>query len=182
MARFIRRWNKRGGRAISTLERVIIKNSATVKVGGFVLLSSGFAAPATAGAAIYGLCVGIVTQLDIPLDSRTVDPSAIYDGTFVAGINGSYAAASNNQTVKKICAQIDITPDLVVSSAPDAAIGTTTGSDLKGNYTDLVDDITVDENNNGNSFTASAQLAILGVDPQNSANGLYTIHERQMTA
>jgi len=182
MARFVRRWNKRGGRAVSTLDRVIIKNSATVKVGGFVLLSSGFASPATAGAAIYGLCVGIVTQLDIPLDSRTADSSLVYDGTFVAGVNGSYAAASNNQTVKKICAQIDITPDLVVSSAPDAAIGTTTGSDLKGNYTDLVDDITVDENNNGNSFTASAQLSILGVDPQNSANGLYAIHERQMTA
>lgn len=182
MARFIRRYNKNGGRAVSTLARHIITNSATVKVGGFVKLAAGFASPATAGAPIFGLCIGIESEKGIPLDSRTVDPSAIYNGTFTSGPNGSYAAASDNQTVKKVKAVIDITPDLVVSSAPDAAIGTTTGSNLAGGYTDLVDDITVDENNNGNAFTTVAQLLILGVDPLNSANGLYMVAERQGVA
>lgn len=181
MARFIRRYNKNGGRAVSTLARHIITNSAAVKIGGFVLLSAGFASPATAGSKIFGLCIGFESPKGIPLDSRTVSQSDVFDGTFVAGTSGSYTASADNQTDKMIKAVIDITPDLVVSSAPDAAIGTTAGSNLAGGYTDLLDDITVDENNNAAAFTTVAQLMILGVDPELSTNGLYMVAERQGT-
>ncbi len=171
----------RWGGIKGVLEDRIIANSQVITTGGFVNLVSGFVDGADAGERIWGLCVGIVTNFGggIPLDRLT--PGTDYHGTYVSGALGTqkYTAASDNQTVDKICARIDISPDLVVSNVPDAAIGTTTGSDLAGNYTDIITDVQADENNATNAFTTVAQLVILGVDPQDSTKGLYQVMERQ---
>lgn len=171
----------RWGGTKGILEDRIIANSQVITSGGFVNLVSGFVDGADAGERIWGLCVGIVTKngSGLPLDRLT--PGTDYHGTYVNGPLGTqkYTAASDNQTVDMICARIDVSPDLVVSNVPDADIGTTTGSNLAGNYTDIITDTQVDENNNTNAFTTVATLVILGVDPQNSTKGLYQVMERQ---
>lgn len=182
MAYFKPRFYRWGG-ASGIFEDRIIANSQVITTGGFVNLVSGFVDGADAGERIWGLCVGIVGSLPstkgIPLDKMT--SGVDYHGTYVAGTLGTqkYTAASDNQTVDQICARIDISPDLVVSNVPDAAIGTTSGSNLAGNYTDLITDVQVDENNNSAAFTTIAQLVILGVDPEDSTKGLYQVVERQ---
>lgn len=169
----------RWGRSEGVYVDLIIANSQVIKTGGLVNLVSGFVDGADAGERILGLCVGIVNSNGIPLDKLT--SGVDYDGTYVAGALGTqqYTASSDNQTDKMIRARIDISPDLVMSNEPDAAIGTTTGSNLAGNYTDIASDVQVDENNAGNAFTTIAQLYIVGVDPNDSTKGLYTIMEKQ---
>lgn len=182
MAYFKPRTYRWGGTS-GIFEDRIIANSQVITTGGFVNLVSGFVDGADAGERIWGLCVGIVGSLNltkgIPLDKMT--SGSDYHGTYVAGQLGvqKYTAAADNQTVDQICARIDISPDLVVNNVPDSAIGTTTGSNLAGNYTDLVSDTQVDENNAGNAFTTVATLVILGVDPEDSTKGLYQVMERQ---
>lgn len=178
MAYFQPRTYRWGGTS-GVFEERIIANSQVITTGGFVNLVSGFVDGADAGERIWGLCVGIVNAKGIPLDKLT--PATDYNGTYVGGNLGTqkHTAASDNQTVKPVYARIDISPDLVVNNVPDAAIGTTTGSNLAGNYTDLVSDTQVDENNATNAFTTVAQLVILGVDPEDSTKGLYQVMERQ---
>ena len=58
---------------------------------------------------------------------------------------------------------------------------TSTGSsDEAGGYTDLITAYQVDESNGAASFAAVAQLNIIGIDPTDSANGMYTAAERQI--
>ena len=58
---------------------------------------------------------------------------------------------------------------------------TSTGSsDEAGSYTDLVTSYQVDESNGSNAYNVVAQLTIVGIDPSNSSNGLYTAAERQI--
>lgn len=168
---------------------VIITNSATLKVGGLVKLASGFASAVTAGDAIYGVAVGFVGTTDqnvgLPLDKLT--SGVDYDGSYTAGGpgTGTYVAASDNQTDKKIAVRVRIDQGMVMTNTPDATIGTTSGSNLKGGYTDVADYLTVDENNNSAAFTTKAQLFILGVggghnyENISSSVGLYMIAEKQ---
>ena len=164
-------------------ESRIIANSQVITTGGLVNLVSGFIDGADAGERIFGLVMGIhgsLTTADgVPLD--LLSSANDYDGTYVPGVIGTqkYTASADNQTDKKIEAQIDIAPDLVMSNEPDAAIGTTAGSELAGNFTDIVSDVQVDENNAAAAFTTIAQMIIFGLDPDNSAFGLYGFMEKQ---
>lgn len=167
---------------------VIIKNSSTITVGGLVSLSSGFATAATAGARVYGVCVGIIGSKDgnhgIPLDKLASGTD--YDGTFTAGGPGTqaYAAASDNQTDKKIAARVRIDIGMAMTNEPDAALGTTSGSNLKGAFTDIASATQVDENNATNAFTTVAQLVLLGVggdinyEDVATTHGVYMIMEK----
>lgn len=168
---------------------VIIANSQVITTGDMVNIVSGFADGADAGERIYGVAVGFVGGLEsnkgIPLDKLVSGTD--YDGTFTAGAHGTqaYTASADNQTDKKVMVRVRIDHGMVCSNVPDATIGTTTGSNLKGNYTDLITQSQVDENNNGNAFTTIAQLVILGVggsyqfENVASTNGLYMIMEKQ---
>lgn len=168
---------------------VIIGDSATITAGGLVTLASGFVAATTAGDRVYGLCVGFVATLEqsrgIPLDKLSATND--FDGTYTAGGLGTnkYVATSDNQTDKKIAARIRIDPGMVMTNEPDAALATTTGSDLKGNFTDVTSDTQVDENNSTNSFTTIAQLVIhgrggdLNFEEVSTTFGIYQIMEKQ---
>lgn len=153
-----------------------IKNSTTVYKGSFGIFSSGFVSPATAGGRIALFIENLVTKNGYPLEEAE---SSEYDGTFTAGAEGvsNYASSADNQTDKqiKILGFIPRPGIDIFSSAPDATIGTSTGSNLNGYYSDLVDSISVDESS-AHETTAS-QLTIHGVDPNNSANGLYSVAE-----
>lgn len=162
---------------------VIINNSITVTVGDMVYgIDGNLCALAVAGSQILGVVQGFVTPKGVPLDQLTAGTD--YDGTYTAGgVNvGKYVAASDNSSDKKIKARVQITPGDFYSCAPDATIGTTAGSDSIGYNTDITDEDAVDEDTAAAATTATAQLAILGLDPENSSNGLYMIKESQLLA
>ena len=160
---------------------VVINNSITVTIGDMVYgIDGNLLALAVAGSKILGVVTGIISSDGVPLDRLTAGTD--YDGTYTAGgVNvGNYVASADNSTDKLIKARVLITPGEVFSGTPDATIGTTTGSDSIGYVTDLADEDQVDENTAAANTTNTAQLAILGLDPENTSNGLYTIFERQI--
>lgn len=146
----------------------ILTNSITVTELDSVKLASGFVALGTAGASVFGHVLAIRKDLGVGVDSTGAAGAEF--GSFV----GTFATASDNQTVAKVRAEVDVSKNVLYSVTPDAAIGTTTGSNLAGYYTDLVDEDATDENT---AATTTAQYAIHGVDIQNSANQVVNIFE-----
>lgn len=146
----------------------IFANSITVTELDSVKLASGFVALGTTGASVFGHVTGIRTDKGVGLDSTGVAGAEM--GTFV----GTFATASDNQTVAKVRGNIDIAKLTVYSAELDAAIGTTTGSNLGGYYADIADEDTLDEST---AATTTGQYALHGVDPANSAQALATIFE-----
>lgn len=151
------------------VRQYILKNSVTYTVGDAVVIASGFLDIATAGARLLGVLEGFVDNNGLSLDHKEAD----FDGTLTSATQ-TYLTASDNQTDKKVRGLVRVDPYAVYSSTPDATIGTTTGSNLQGYYTDLLDEDQVDEST---AATTAAQLWIHGVDPDNSSNGLYSIAE-----
>lgn len=161
------------GRANGIRFDVIIANSATITLGDMVNAASGFAALAGAGGRILGCVVGFRDANGLDLN----DSHASYDGTWTESTK-TYVATSDNQTDKQIRAILDIDPFSVYSAQPDQAIGTTTGSNLLGYYTDLP--AASDQPDQDTAATTTAQLFIWGTDPENTARGLYSIAEHQI--
>jgi len=162
-----------------------IENSATLTVGDAVRASydtttaDGAVEPVTAGATILGFIVAITDRQGVDLENSRLTLST---GAWTESTK-TFVAGSDNETVDKVKAVVDIDPFSVWSAQPDAAIGTTTSSgssDQLGSYTDLVDKDQPDENNGGSAFNTKAQLFIHGRDPENTARGLYSIAEHQL--
>lgn len=136
---------------------VVIKNSATVGLGEAVQISSGFAQRAGTTGAIFGVVSAIVDERGLP----------------VTLTSNAYAAASDNQTVGKVKAVINVSSEDVYSAALDAAVGTTTGSNLLGAKFNLMADAkTLDESTVG---TPGEQFISLGLDPADSSRVLVKI-------
>jgi len=178
MAGFGLKYNKLGLNPAVT-ERVTITNSADMYVGSAVKVVSGFADEQDSGGAdVYGIVAAIVNKDGIPLDKLT--STTDFDGTYTAGGVGvgRYQATSDNQTDKQIAVDIYVQYGNVYNNSTDGTFGTTSGANLKGNYTDLVDDTQIDENNNSAAVTTKATFMIHGADPDDSSKGLYEIVER----
>jgi len=161
---------------------VIINNSITVTVGDFAEgIDGNLLKLAAAGEQLLGVVEGFVKD-GVPLDKLT--PGTDYDGTYTAGgVNvGKYVSTADNATDKQIKARVNITPGEIYSATPDATIGTTAGSDSLGYLTDLVDEDAPDEDTAVAATTNTAQLAILGIDPEDSTKGLYMVKESQLFA
>jgi len=153
------------------LRREILANSITTVVNDSVKFASGFVALGTAGALVLGHVVSIGTNKGVGLNTTGAAGAEI--GSFV----NSYLTASDNQTVGKVRAEIDISKFTLYSAEVDAAIGTTTGSDLAGYRMDLVDEDTLDEST---AVTTTAQYGTWGVDPLDSSRALVNIYESQV--
>lgn len=149
----------------------ILANSITVTEGDSVKFASGFVALGTTGALVAGHVTSIVTDKGVGLNTTGAVGAEM--GSFV----GTYLTASNNQTVGKVRATIDISKETLYSAEEDATIGTTTGSNLMGYFQDIVDEDTLDEST---AATTAAQYFGWGVDPNNSANALVNIYESQV--
>lgn len=151
---------------------VRIYNSATVQVGDRMKLANdgsgaggADAADAVADRAV-GVCEGITTPEGIPVDQAL---STEYDGTVSSsGESLAYTAAADNETDKKIEAQIRMFEPVWTVKA-DATLGTTTGSNIPGYYIDVLttDSTQVDESS---ASSTVANYLILGTDPDNSSN------------
>lgn len=166
---------------------VIIGNSETITTGGLVNISGGFADAAAAGEPVYGVAVGFVASLKpnrgLPLDKLSA--ATDYDGTYTTGAFGTnaYVASADNQTDKKIAVRVRMDIGMVMTNEPDAALATTTGSNLKGYFTDIAGPTQVDEST-AHTSTVS-QLMVLGVggdllyEDVPTTHGIYTIFEKQ---
>lgn len=173
------------GRTSGISERRLIENSGTITVGDMVRGSydagaaDGMVELAAAGNPILGVVTGIVDKNGINLDNTRLTLT----GTWTSSTK-TFVAASDNTSVDMVKAEVDIDPMSVWTAQPDAAIGTTTSSgssDQLGSYTDIIAaSDQPDENNAGNAFNTKAQLFIWGVNPSDTAKGVYSIAEHQV--
>jgi hypothetical protein len=154
----------RGGRP---LESIVIANSETIFIGGTVnIIEGGVAAADAQTDRVYGICKGI-TVGNVPIQNAN---SSEYDGTWTAPTTahqGTYAAAADNQTDKKIKCLIEpLVPGDTVRGDLDAAKGTTTGSDVIGSYIDILTSNEAFFDESSVAATAS-QFIIVGQVPGN---------------
>lgn len=150
------------------LRKEVLTNSIVSTTNDSLKMVSGFAALGTAGVLVAGHLVAHKDDRGVGLNTSGATGAEI--GSYV----NTFTAASNNQTVGLVAAEMDISKNTIYSVEPDAAIGSTTGSNLSGYKTDIADEETTDENT---AATTSAQYSILGVDPTTAANQLVTIYE-----
>lgn len=153
------------------LRKAVITNSVTSVVMDSVKLASGFAALGTTGALVFGHIVAHKDSDGVGVLTTGATGAAV--GSYV----GTYAAASNNQTVGLVTAECDVSKFTLYSAEVDATIGTTTGSNLNGYNQDIVDENTLDEST---AALTTAQYHGWGVDPDNSAQAIVNILESQV--
>ncbi len=153
------------------IRKEILANSITATVMDSVKYASGFVALGTAGASVLGHINGIVTQYGVGLNTSGAAGAGI--GSFM----GAFTTASDNQTVAKVAAEIDVSQFTLYSAELNAAAGTTTGSNLAGYRMDLVDEDTLDEDT---AATTTAQYATWGLDPSNTAQAVVHVFESQV--
>jgi len=153
------------------LRSEIVANSVALVELDSVKVASGFVALGTAGALVFGNVTAIVTRQGVGLETTGVAGAAT--GTYA----GAYTMASDNQTVAKVKAMVDISKETLYSADPDATIGTTTGSNLLGYHTDIADEDNTDEDT---AALTTAQYTIWGVDPDDSGNQVVSIYESQV--
>ena len=154
------------------IRKATIANSITVTELDSVQITSGFAALGTTGALVFGHVMSMSTLSGVGLLTTGVAGAAT--GSYV----GTYLTASDNQTVGFVKADIDVSKNSLYSMTPDAAIGTTTGSNLLGYTVDLADEANTDESTAHAS--TSQQYRIWGVDPEVAANHVVNILESQV--
>lgn len=153
------------------LRSEIIANSATITELDSVKLSSGFIAAGTAAALVFGNVVALVTNNGTGLNTTGAA------GADVGSFAGVFACASDNQTVAKVRAMVDVSKETIYTVAPDAAIGTTTGSNLAGYKTNIASATATSESS---ALTTTLQYNIIGVDPKTAANQLVNVYQSQI--
>lgn len=146
----------------------ILGNSITVVEEDSMKVSSGFLVLGTTGALVFGHVRGIVTNFGVGMETSGAAGAA--SGSF----EGSFATASDNQTVNKFRSLTDISKFTMYSADPDGTVGTTTGSNLLGYMTDIADEDNTDETS---AVTTTAQYFIWGLDPVDSTNHVVNIVE-----
>lgn len=152
------------------LRKEVITDDVVSTTNDSMKLVLGFASLGTAGAAVAGHVVAHKDDRGVGLNTSGASGAEI--GSYV----NTFTAASDNETAGMVAVELDISKNTIYSVTPDAAVGTTTGSDLSGYKTDLADEESTDES------TASAtagQYGILGTDPEVPADQLVYIYESQ---
>jgi hypothetical protein len=153
------------------LRSEIAANSITLTESDSVKVTSGFVALGTAGALVFGHAVAIASNKGLGLD--TTGAAGAEMGSFI----GTFATASDNQTVAKVRAVCDISKFSLYSAELSAAVGGTTGSNLLGYKLDLSDEDTLDETT---ATTSTAQYNNWGLDPADSTKIIVNIYESQV--
>lgn len=106
------------------IKKVLIANSAAIKVGAPVKLTAGYAVPTTAGATTsLGMCIGVQYENGKPVED--ID----YGDTFTA--------ASDNVTVAKVYAIVSVCRDTEWEATADDTLGTTSLSNLPFTFFDV---------------------------------------------
>jgi len=153
------------------LRREVITNSVESTIGDSLKVASGFIALTTAGDRVFGHLNG---HADAEQVGVTTTGAA---GAELGSYTNTYTVASNNQTVAAIAAVCDISRKTLYSADADAALGTTTGSNLPMYHMDVANEATLDEST---ATTGTAQYLTWGVDPNDSGNAVVSIYESQV--
>lgn len=146
----------------------VLANSITVTELDSVKFTSGFVALGTAGASVAGHVTAIRTEKGVGVETNGT--AGAQTGSFA----GTFLTASNNQTVAKVKAEIDISKETLYAASLNNTIGTTTGSNLDGYHIDLIDEDELDEDT---AATTAAQYSIHGVDVTDPSKAAVTIFE-----
>jgi hypothetical protein len=154
--------------AAPVLKRAVITNSVKVTQYDGIKLVSGFASLLTTGALIFGHSVAVQTLAGVGLLTTGVAGAGI--GSFV----NSYTVASDNQTVAKVSTLVDISKDTLYSVNADAALGTTTGSNLIGYHINAASESQLSESS---AVATTAQYMIWGTDPADSTRDIVNIYQ-----
>ncbi len=156
---------------------ILIADSQTVSVGDCVKLqtlsSGGGAMRATAGVKLLGIVVGIVDDKGIDLDNT--NPSN-FDGTWTSS-SKTYAAASNNTTVKKVRAKVVSDP---MSLWYNDSAGTLVAAD-EYKYFDLSTYAVVADQD---GHDTAGSLLLIKRDPDGDADaskGIFKLVENQLS-
>jgi len=150
------------------MRRAIITDEVVSVLQDSIKLASGFAALGTAGVAVFGHVISHERADGVGVE--TSGAAGSQSGSYI----GTYTASATNETVEKVVAVCDISKSTLYSAEVDAAIGTTTGSNLLGYNIDLIDEDTLDESS---ATTGTAQYFGWGVDSNNTAQAVVNIHE-----
>lgn len=154
---------------------LIIKDSATIKLGSVVKLDGGCANAAAAGNKVLGVVVGITTSKGIDLDS-TKDSVG---GTWTEGGLGvgQYVAAADNSTVDKVKARIIVDKDATFVNDTVASLAQ---ADMFKFY-----DLTSATQIGAQAGNVAGQFQLVGLDPDKDADaskGLFKIAESVLDA
>ena len=155
------------------LRREILANSITVTQNDSVKIDTdGFVALGTAGKSVFGHVVGIGTNLGVGLNTTGVAGAEM--GSFV----GTFLTASDNETVAKVRAEVDMSQFTLYSgSAAAGTFGTTTaGSGEMGAKFDLSDEDDLDETS---IVLTTAQYVSFGLNPNGTNTVIVNILEHQ---
>lgn len=153
------------------LRKQVVANTVTITELDSVKLSSGFVALGTAGALVFGHVIDIIVNRGTGVLSTGVAGAEV--GSFV----GTFATASDNQTVAMVGVKVDVSKDSLYTMTPDAAIGGTTGSNLAGYKIDIADE---DNTSETSTTTTTCQYNLWGVDPELTSNHIVNIYESQV--
>ena len=135
--------------------------------------TNGFVALGTAGKSVYGHVMSLGTNFGVGLSTTGVAGAEM--GSFV----GTFATASDNQTVAKVRAEVDLSQfSLYSGSAAAGTFGTTTaGSGEYGAKFDLSDEDDLDETS---IVLTTAQYVSHGLNPDGSNTVVVNIFESQI--
>ena len=155
------------------LRSEIIFNSLTVTELDSVHAASGFISTAVVASLVFGHVVGLVQNLGIGLNTTGAAGAAI--GSFV----NAFTVASDNQTNGKVRAQCDISKKTLYSVASDGTIGTTTGSNLLGFFTNVSSSGQSTSTGETSTLSSTLQYHIWGTDPNKTANQIVNVYQSQ---
>lgn len=147
----------------------IIANSTTLTIGDVVRWVSGFIALSSTNR-MLGIVEGFETDKGVSLDAAL---SSEFDGTYTPGGKGTgtYVSSGDNQTDKKVRAVIrPFVHNMRLTAPLDATIATTTGSDLRGYFANLVSGS--DQISESSTLTTVLQFMLHGQDPDALGNNV----------
>ena len=150
------------------MRSAIITDSVVSVLQDSIKLVSGFGSLGTGGVAVFGHVISHERADGVGVE--TSGAAGSQSGSYI----GTYTASATNETVEKVVAVCDISKSTLYSAELNAAIGTTTGSNLLGYNMDLTDEDTLDESS---AITGTAQYFGWGVDSNNTAQAVVNIHE-----
>lgn len=153
---------------------VVIKNSATVKVGDAVYNDTNGLTRATNSTPILGIVAAITNADGIDLDNA---PTSTYDGTWTSS-SQTYVASADNITDKKVVAKVIADPFALFYNDGD---GDMTINDV-GTHMKLADQ---DQVTVGSPSATVGQMQLIKWDPDGDANaskGIFKISFSQAFA
>jgi len=144
----------------------IINNSATITIGDVVKTdANGNIVVCTTGDAVLGIVISVAKNgIAVDADSGTA---------------GDYTVASDNETVAKKYAVVDVSSLSMYSASQDGTAGGTANSNKRGALVNIADETQLDESTASRTYTSGGQFYTWGADPADSTRLIVSINETE---